>query len=122
MVSQTPDPIDERLEQRSKSLLDRSVEKLDARTRSKLTQARHQALAELRRSRISPWWRWAPVAAMVTIAAVVFVSPTRNGSQQDSSALLLEDFDLVADAENLELLQDVEFYAWLEESDGGDSG
>jgi anti-sigma-K factor RskA len=121
-VSQLPDPIDARLEQRSKSLLDQSAEDLDARTRSRLTQARHAALEELRRSRRSPVWRWAPVAAMAAVAAVMIAMPVRDGSRQESPTLLLEDFDLVADSENLELLQDVEFYAWLDESDGGDSG
>jgi hypothetical protein len=122
MVSQQPDPADDRLEQRSKMLLDRSADELDARTRSQLTRARHAALEELRRNRINPWVRWIPVAAMAAVAAIVVTWPTRNGSPQDSAPMLLEDFDLVADAENLDLLQDVEFYAWLDESDDGDSG
>lgn len=122
MVSQKPDSVDERLEQRAKDLLDQSADELDARTRSKLTQARHAATAELRHSRANPWLRWAPVAAMALVAAIVVTLPTRNGPQRESSPTLLEDFDLVADAENLELLQDVEFYAWLDESDDGDSG
>jgi hypothetical protein len=121
-VSQLPDPIDARLEQRSKSLLEQSANELDASTRSKLTQARHAALEELSRSRRNPAWRWAPVAAMVAVAAILVTIPARDGSRPESPALLLEDFDLVADAENLELMQEVEFYAWLDESDGGDSG
>ena len=31
------------------------------------------------------------------------------------SPAALEDLEIVADSENLELLQDVEFYAWLDE-------
>ena len=29
--------------------------------------------------------------------------------------LPLDDFDIVADSDNLDMLQDVEFYAWLED-------
>jgi hypothetical protein len=35
----------------------------------------------------------------------------RSGGETD--ALVLEDIDIVADAENLEMLEDVEFYTWL---------
>lgn len=125
MNQQTEESIDARLEQRTKALLDESVDRLDARTRSKLTQARHAALAELQQSRGTlAWRRLAPAAALVAIAVVMIVAiPVGERSAPGSAALLLEDFELMADAENLELMQDVEFYAWLDSApDLGDSG
>ena len=47
----TQKPEDERLEARSRELFEESVERLGARKRSRLTQARHAALEELRQAR-----------------------------------------------------------------------
>ena len=116
----TPDP----LEQRSRELFDESVGRLDARTRSRLNQARQQALNELNKWGSRRYWLTAPLgglAAAVVIAMVMMTGRDVTVPAQDSSALPLDDFDIVADADSLELLQDVEFYSWMAEASGPDA-
>lgn len=103
------------MEERSKALFDGSIERLDARTRSRLTQARHAALDELRRSRPRARWLWVSAGGLTAVALAVLIGSWPGTEPAAPRALPLEDFDLVADSENLELLQDVEFYAWLAE-------
>jgi hypothetical protein len=111
------------LERRAKELFDQSVERLDARTRSKLTRARNAALDELNKSQPRLQWLRGPAAGLVAatvLAAVVILWP-RGGQMPETATLPLEDFDIVADAENLDMLEDVEFYAWLDEPVPGDA-
>jgi hypothetical protein len=108
-------------EERTRSLFKASVESLDGRTQSKLTQARHAALEELNPTRSRAWGRgWAALAG-VTAATVmaVWIGYANLGSPaSETSELPLDDFDIVAEAPNLELLEDVEFYAWIAEQPG----
>jgi hypothetical protein len=116
----TPDP----LEQRSRELFEDSVGRLDARTRSRLNQARQQALNELNKGTTRRYWLVAPLgglAAAIVIAVVMMTGRETTGPAQESAALPLDDFDIVADADSLELLQDVEFYSWMAEASGGDA-
>ena len=113
-----PDPD---LEQRSRELFEDSVGRLDARTRSRLNQARQQALNELKKGRTHRYWLTAPLgglAAAALIAVVMMSGREATAPRQESVALPLDDFDIVADADSLELLQDVEFYSWLAEASG----
>jgi hypothetical protein len=116
----TPDP----LEQRSRELFEDSVGRLDARTRSRLNQARQLALSELSKGTARRYWLAAPLgglAAAVVIAIVMMTGRETIAPTQDSAALPLDDFDIVADADSLELLQDVEFYSWMAEASGPDA-
>lgn len=120
MVSDpTPDP----LEQRSRELFKDSVERLDARTRSRLNQARQRALTELNRSSTRRYWLAAPLGglAAAAVVAMLLTSGRPVTSSQGSAALPLDDFDIVADGDSLELLRDVEFYSWLAEASGPES-
>jgi hypothetical protein len=105
-------------EDKARALFEDSVERLDAGTRSKLTQARNRALDEVSKGGVQRRWLWAP-AGGVALAVIVAVVLSSNGwrSGADTGALALEDIDIVADSENLEMLEDVEFYQWL-----GDTG
>lgn len=59
-------------ENRARATLEASVAHLDARVRSRLTQARHAALDELgRRAPRHLWWRTLAPAAALGVAAVV---------------------------------------------------
>jgi hypothetical protein len=117
-TKQPQEPAADALESRSKELFDESVERLDGRTRSRLTQARHAALDELRAG--SPRWRGfrVPAAALATVALAAVLVVTWTGLKEPSApsgGLPLDDFDIVADSDNLDMLEDVEFYAWLED-------
>jgi hypothetical protein len=96
----TPDP----LEERSRQLFDESVERLDARTRSRLNQARQRALAEMNKGSARRY--------------LILIRPGGEAPSPDNGGVLLDDFDIVADADNFELIQDVEFYSWLADQDG----
>jgi hypothetical protein len=110
-------------ENKARTLFEDSVERLDARTRSKLTQARNRALDEVKQGAARRRWIWAPVGgvALAAVVAVVMVSSDLRFSP-DTGALALEDIDIVADSENLEMLEDVEFYMWLDDAPDPHSG
>lgn len=118
------DPAPDSLEQRSRELFDESVGRLDARTRSRLNQARQRALNELNKGTSRRYWLTAPlggVAAALVIAVVMMTGRETIAPGPDSATLPLDDFDIVADADSLELLQDVEFYSWMAEASGPDA-
>jgi anti-sigma-K factor RskA len=70
----TPDDEElERFEKRARALLEESVARIDARTRSRLNQARHAALDAAARRRRTPRWRsfgLAPAAGVVAALAL----------------------------------------------------
>jgi hypothetical protein len=103
-------------ERRAAALLKESVDSMDAATRSRLTQARHAALAG-RAAR--PGWLdirvLAPggaVAAAAVIALVLWGGMGRN--PVDSGTGAFADLDLLADSDAYELSQetDLEFIEW----------
>jgi hypothetical protein len=118
------DPLDS-LEERSRALFHGSVENLDMRIRSRLTQARHAALDQAATNR--SWWSrrvwWTP-AAGVTAAAVlgaVLWMGAPMGHHTVPSAdpqSNLEDLDMVASSDDsLEMLQDdLDFYDFADKA------
>jgi len=105
------DPTD--FEQRTREILDESAGRLDGRTRSRLTQARHAALAQLEQPQ-RHWWRSfvpAGAAAAVAVLAVVIWS----GSPEQPLAAPGDDMELLADADAPDFVndgEDLEFYEW----------
>lgn len=105
------------LEARSKQAFDESVDRLDGRTRSALNQARHAALAEIERQQRSPLARaWGPLTGIAAAAFVLLAlfAPLRSMLAPQDTATQFEDLDIVAESDNIEMLQDLEFYAWLD--------
>lgn len=118
-------------ETRSRALFQDSVDGLDMRIRSRLTQARSAALEAAQHGRGRTWlfgWKmWAP-AAGVTAAAILGVglmvgSPTVHHAAPTASLQSnLEDLDLVAatdegSADAMEMLQDdIEFYEFADKA------
>jgi hypothetical protein len=105
-------------EQRSRAVFKTSVASLDGHTRSRLNQARQQALA-VAEKRPHKWIRtWVPVTGLVTaalLAMMLQISPSNQVRNPDTVAL--EDLDIVSDADNVDLLQDIDFYAWMPQGD-----
>jgi hypothetical protein len=117
-VVNTPDDESE-FERRTKALFDQSVTQLEASKRSKLAQARTAALKELEPHPSNRLWRiWAPAgglaAAAIAAVAIVFKADAPMPTARTDSAL--EDLDLLAREDDaIEMMQDLEFYAWLDE-------
>ena len=98
-----------------KKLFDESVEAIDAETLSKLNRGRHAALAELHTGRAF-WLRWAPAAG---IAAAVVVAVMLALPQTTVDATLpATDMDILLGEDSIDMLEDLEFYAWLDMQDG----
>jgi len=118
---------DNAFEVRSRALFHDSVEGLDMRIRSRLTQARSAALeaAATRRPWALGWKLWTP-AAGVTAAAILGValwmgSPLHHQAGADAQSNF-EDLDLLAASDEgsgdaLDMLQDdIDFYDFADKS------
>ena len=110
---------DRQFAEQAKALFDDSVDRLDAAALSQLNQGRHAALAELQGSqRTGQWLRWVP-ATGVAAAAIVTVMVMRgpNGVDIPVEPDMAADFEILLDEESLEMLEELEFYSWLELAD-----
>jgi hypothetical protein len=109
----------ERFEQSTKRVFDESVAALDAATRSRLTQARHRALAQLKSPARSWQWSLAPVGVGTLAAAALVVWFTIGQpppATEDLRGTSLNDLELLLAEEDLEMLdEELDFYGWLEE-------
>ena len=118
---------DERLAASAKQTFDESVESLDAATLSRLNQGRHRALAKLQRAKpVRQWVRWAPATGIAAAALVtVMVMRGPNEVVLPVAPVTASDFEILLDDEPLEMLEDLEFYSWIDSSDltgNGDAG
>ncbi len=110
-------------ERNARVVLEASVARVDARTRSRLNQARHAALEAAGTGR-RPWWQAvtlmpaAGAAAAALLVAVVLwhrePSRTEPPLFEGGHAAAAEDMDLLADGEALDLIEgwDGPFYEW----------
>ena len=107
------------VEKQAKELFDDSVESLDAATLSRLNQGRHRALDELQPSSgIAQWRQWAPatgIAAAALIAVLLVRGPV--GDDMTDSAFTASDFEMLLQEDSIEMFEDLEFYALLDEVD-----
>ena len=120
------------LEPRSRTLFQESVDGLDMRVRSRLTQARHAALAAAAASSRRPWFFRLPMltpAAGVAAAALLGVALWTGGIGSHGLAgdpANLEDLDMVAASDGgsgdaLEMLQDdLDFYDFADKAAGSE--
>ena len=111
------------IELRARQLFDDSVEQIDGPTRSRLTQARHAALAELDRprARLGAWLPAGALAAAAVLAVALWTGPG-PGVQPPSvlAAAPVDDFEILATGEDLDMLgEDAEFYAWAASAEAG---
>ena len=124
------------IEQRSRELFDQQVANLDAGTRSRLNQARQAALDAARGkagANATVWGsRWLlPVGsvaalALVAVTAVQLMRPDASqpplelantaGNTLASNAVAsnVDDVEILTADTDLELLQNMDFYAWVE--------
>jgi len=109
MSEQTP------FEKRAKEVLDESVGRLDGHTRSRLTQARHAALARLEQPQRFGWRAYVPAGAAAgaaVLAVVMYTSRPNTDSSLNPSPY--DDMELLADADAdfVDDGEDLEFYEW----------
>jgi hypothetical protein len=106
----------------AKLRFDDSVDALDAATLSRLNRGRQRALAELGGvRRHGAWLRWLPatgVAAAALLAVMLTVDP---GTAVPDDPVSASDFGMLLE-DDLEMIEDLEFYSWLEgaELEAGD--
>src|SRR5262245_34134321 len=110
-------------ERRAQQLLRAGAERLDGPTRSKLTQARHAALESARgRGWVSfvGWKTWLmPLGSVAGAAALAVLLHFHHGNGVTAQASL-EDLEVVAAGESLEMMEDLDFYEWLDTQQGAD--
>lgn len=115
---------DERLAGKAKQLFDESVDSINAETLSRLNKGRHAALAELHGARSrQPWLRWAPATGIAAAALVALVVMRAPGDMVPLEApITASDFEILLDDQSLEMLEDLEFYSWVDTTDAAGSG
>ena len=106
---------DEKLIRRLRQTLDRQA--VDDGVRSELQRARRAALeAAPRRARTS-WWPAAVAAGLLIGAATALLYPQLAPEQVPDAAF--EDLAVIDGEDELELLEELEFYVWLEQQEQG---
>lgn len=111
---------DNAFNKRAKELLDESVESLDGPTRSRLHRARSNAVARAGQPAPSSWFGWTTAGALAASLAVAAIYVDRRPPPLPS---IYEDELQQAAAEDIELLTDLDFIAWLvlEEGESADA-
>jgi hypothetical protein len=139
----TEDTADAALAARARALLQQSAEDLDGRTRSRLTQARHAALAAagsrgplavlaelLRGPGGRRWQRWAPAGALAASVLVVALLVVRVPGTPGTPGMVAhatggDELELLTDTDALALAQepevDYDFYEWAVDADAQDT-
>jgi hypothetical protein len=98
--------------ERVKQQLDQHAEALDEVTAARLKSARTRALDAGSRSRMG----WLPMTGLATAAAALLAVVIWNQLPGDDSVMPGE-WDMLATSEELELIDELDFYAWLEETE-----
>jgi len=107
-------------EQHSRVVLEESVLRIDGRIRSRLNQARQAAAAEAA-TRRPAFWRVPTAGAAAAALLVTMVLWHRQPQMElpvvEGTHSTVEDLDLLADSEGLDLLEggDNSFYEWARE-------
>lgn len=112
MAEPDEDPWTERIRQQ----LDHSTRDLDAATLSRLNQARQAALQAARQPKPRPWVWPATLAGAFSLALAVAIWPrvVPQSVLPPDGAASADDFSMLAGEEQLELYEELDFYAWLE--------
>jgi len=109
----------------AKSQLREQREQLDGATRSTLNRARQRALDELERGKPIVAQRWLPIgiAGIVCLVAAGLAFNTLQFNEATPEPLVAKqapdvpNLDLMFADEGLEMLEDLDFYLWLESSE-----
>jgi hypothetical protein len=110
---------DELFAAKAKRLFDESVQDIDAQTQSRLNRGRQKALAELvRRPAVSVLGVWAPATGVAVAAVVAVVLWSANHPPIDiAPPSTTTDLEILLNEDSLEMLEELEFYSWIELDD-----
>jgi len=114
-----PDPHtpvkDKQLSEAAARRFDESVQRMDAATQSRLNRSRQRALAELG-ARSGTWrrQRWIPAVGIATAVVVTLTMLSQRPPLQEIPASAPSDFEVIMAGESLEMLEELEFYRWLD--------
>ena len=105
---------DEAFAEKAKQLFDASVDGLDGETRSKLNRGRQAALAELQTGG-RRWTQWVPAGgvAVAAVAALVVWTGSQQVPELDAPGVVA-DMEILLTEDSLEMLEDLEFYSWID--------
>lgn len=105
---------EDRLIQDVKDHLDQSIEDLDPGIVSKITRARYTVLEKQK----SKWITWGiPITGIASTAALILIAFNLFFSQNlQIKTEQLEMVEILSSEQNLELFENLEFYAWLAEN------
>lgn len=117
-------------ERNARRVLEESVQRIDARTRSRLNQARHAALEAAAARRRGWFGRFTLMPAAGAVAAAVLVAVVLWQRQPvgtpplgpEAQRTAVEDMDLLTDKDSIDLMEgwDGSFYEWAAaQSDAG---
>ena len=98
----------------AKQHLDESAEHLPQETASRLRAARYEALHHSHKQALS--WGWPAWGGLATTCLVILsLSLWWNGPTNEILIPAVEDLDLLASTEPLDLYEELDFYDWLAE-------
>ncbi len=103
---------------RIRESLEESTAQLDPGVRSRLDRMRHEAVTQRRaiRQRRMIWRYAAGALATAAMAGWIFWGPSMR-TTQDHTLAAMDDMDLLASDEPLEIYEEIEFYSWLSDLD-----
>ena len=112
--------------ERSLALLDQSVEAIDASTLSRLARARQHALAR-RHAQRRVWIGFGAIGAAAMLMLAFGIA--RHAGRPDlapaagvPASAAADGEDVAVDDDNAELVEDLDFYAWLDAQSGNERG
>lgn len=98
--------------------LDKHSDQLDYTTQLRLKEARQRALSQsIDHNRQKRWWTLVVPSIATTAAVLYFVTANVfivSAPPVDDKATLYQDIELLATEEELGLIEQLEFYEWLE--------
>lgn len=119
-IDKTDEAKDELFARKAGALFRESAEHLDGQAQSRLNRSRQAALAEFDSGTfsLSRWTQWAPAAGAVAVAVVAVVvltgNPDVDPTVNPGAEQIAGDFELLMAADSFDMLQDLEFYSWID--------
>ena len=104
---------DDRLIEDIRAALDADLDHVEPQTAVRLRAARMRALERAERP-ARDWTRFAPAGAFASACIVALVFMT---ARPDTPPIGMPEFEMLASGEDLELIEDLDFYEWLDSQD-----